>query len=56
MHQGRSGLTLVFTVRDYITAWNADAAPIVWTATDEILAKVAWVQADVKKLVDKSPE
>jgi hypothetical protein len=28
---------------------TADAVPFVWTATaDEILAKVAWVQANVK--------
>jgi len=46
---------LVFAIRDYITAWNADAAPFVWTATaDEILAKVAWVQANVRKLVDNN--
>lgn len=47
---------LIFAIRDYITHWNADAAPFVWTATaDEILAKVAWVQANVKKLVDNNP-
>jgi len=46
---------LIFTIRDYIAAWNADAAPFVWTATaDEILAKVAWVQANIKKLVDNN--
>jgi transposase len=46
---------LIFTIRDYITNWNADAAPFVWTATaDEILAKVAWVQTNVKKLVDNN--
>ena len=46
---------LVFAIRDYINSWNADAAPFVWTATaDEILAKVAWVQANVKKLVDNN--
>jgi transposase len=46
---------LVFTIRDYITHWNTDAAPFVWTATaDEILAKVAWVQANVRKLVDNN--
>jgi transposase len=46
---------LVFTIRDYITNWNADASPFAWTATaDEILAKVAWVQTNVKKLVDNN--
>jgi hypothetical protein len=43
---------LVFTVRDYITHWKAGAMPFVWTATaGEILAQVAWVQTNVKKLV-----
>ena len=33
---------LIKRIRDYITHWNADAKPFVWTATaDEILAKVA---------------
>ncbi len=46
---------LVFAVHDYITHWNTDAAPFAWTATaDEILAKVAWVQTSVKKLVDNN--
>jgi transposase len=44
-----------FTIRDYIATWNADATPFFWTATaDEILAKVAWVQANIKKLVDNN--
>jgi hypothetical protein len=46
---------LAFTIRDYIATWNADAQPFAWTATaDEILAKVTWVQANVKKLVDNN--
>jgi transposase len=46
---------LIFTIRAYISTWNADAAPFAWTATaDEILAKVAWVQTNVKKLVDNN--
>ena len=43
---------LIGHVRDYITDWNADAKPFVWTATaDEILAKVRLVQTNVKQLV-----
>jgi transposase len=46
---------LVFTIRDYINSWNTDAQPFAWTATAyEILAKVAWVQTNVKKLVDNN--
>jgi transposase len=43
---------LVLRIRDYITHWNANAKPFAWTATtDEILAKVRWVQTSVKQLV-----
>jgi transposase len=39
-------------IRDYIEHWNTDAQPFVWTATtDEILAKVRWVETTVKQLV-----
>ena len=32
--------------------WNADAEPFVWTATaDEVLARVRWVETNVKKLI-----
>ena len=46
---------LIHRIRAYIEHWNTDAQPFVWTATaDEILAKVAWVQTNVKKLVDNN--
>lgn len=46
---------LIKTIRDYITHWNADAQPFVWTATaDEILAKVALTQTAVKQLADNN--
>jgi transposase len=39
-------------IRNYIEHWNTDAEPFVWTATaDEILAKVRWVETNVKQLV-----
>src|SRR5947209_1080848 len=38
---------------DYIKHWNTSATPFAWTATtDEILAKVRLVEANIKKLVD----
>jgi transposase len=43
---------LIRRIRDYIEHWNTDARPFVWTATaDEILAKVRWVETNVKQLV-----
>ena len=43
---------LILRIRDYITHWNTSAKPFTWTATaDEILAKVRWVQTNVKQLV-----
>jgi hypothetical protein len=43
---------LIGQIRDYITDWNTDAKPFVWTATaDEILAKVQLVQTNIKQLV-----
>jgi transposase len=46
---------LITKIRDYITHWNANAKPFVWTATaDEILAKVQLVQTNIKKLVDNN--
>jgi transposase len=46
---------LINRIRAYVERWNADAEPFVWTATaDEILAKVAWVQTNVKQLVDNN--
>lgn len=46
---------LIHRIRAYIEHWNTDAQPFVWTATaDEILAKVRWVQTNVKQLVDNN--
>src|SRR5690349_3177028 len=46
---------LIKRINDYITHWNSNAKPFVWTATaDEILAKVRLVQANVKKLLDNN--
>jgi transposase len=43
---------LINRIRAYVEHWNADAEPFAWTATgDEILAKVRWVEANVKQLV-----
>ena len=39
----------------YIEHWNADAQPFAWTATtDEILAKVALTQTNIRQLVDNN--
>jgi transposase len=46
---------LIKRIRDYITHWNSNAEPFVWTATaDEILAKVRLVQSNIKKLLDNN--
>jgi transposase len=46
---------LIGQIRDYITHWNTNPKPFVWTATaDEILAKVRTVQTNIKKLVDNN--
>ena len=46
---------LIKTIRDYIEHWNADAKPFAWTATtDEILAKVALTQTNIRQLVDNN--
>ena len=46
---------LVKQIRDYIAHWNVDARPFAWTATaDEILAKVAITQTNIRKLVDNN--
>ena len=43
---------LIKQIRDYISNWNTNAKPFVWTASsDEILAKVRLVEANIKKLV-----
>jgi hypothetical protein len=43
---------LLNRIRDYITHWNTNPAPFVWTASaDEILAKVRVVQTNIRKLV-----
>ena len=46
---------LITQIRDYIAHWNADARPFPWTATtEEILAKVALTQTNIRKLVDNN--
>ena len=46
---------LIAQIRDYITHWNANPKPFIWTATaEEILAKVRIVQTSIKKLVDNN--
>jgi hypothetical protein len=46
---------LVGQIRDYITAWNSNPTPFVWTATaQEILAKVQLVQTNIKQLVNNN--
>ena len=46
---------LINRIRDYIDHWNTDAEPFAWTATaDEILAKVALAQTNIRKLVDNN--
>ena len=46
---------LIGQIRDYITHYNTNPTPFVWTATaDEILAKVRLVQTNIKKLVDNN--
>ena len=46
---------LIAQIRDYITHWNINPTPFVWTATaDEILAKVRIVQTNIKKLVENN--
>ena len=42
---------LIKAITNYITNWNAACKPFAWTATaDEILAKVKWVESEVRKL------
>jgi hypothetical protein len=46
---------LVKQIRDYISHCNATAKPFTWTATaDEILAKIALTQTNIRKLVDNN--
>jgi transposase len=46
---------LIRRIRDYISHWNTDAQPFLWTATaEEILAKVRWVETNIKQLVDNN--
>jgi hypothetical protein len=48
---------LIKQIRDYISHWNVDAEPFVWTATaEEILAQVALTETNVRKLVGQQPE
>ena len=46
---------LLNQIRAYITHWNSNAEPFVWTATaDEILARVRIVQTNIRKLVENN--
>jgi transposase len=46
---------LIKQIRDYITHWNTNPKPFIWTATtEEILAKVRIVQTNIKRLVDNN--
>jgi transposase len=46
---------LIKQIKDYIDMWNLNPRPFSWTATtDEILAKVKIVEANVRKLVDNN--
>ena len=46
---------LIKAIDDYITRWNADSKPFTWTAKpEEIIAKVRWVESEVKKLLDNN--
>jgi transposase len=46
---------LIARIRDYVAHWNTDAEPFTWTATtDDILAKVRWVQTSIKQLVENN--
>jgi PA domain len=48
---------LIQRIRDYVQYWNTSAEPFVWTATaDEILAKVRWVETNIKQLVAQQLE
>jgi hypothetical protein len=38
-----------------VAHWNTQPKPFAWTATaNDILAKVRWVEANVKRLVDNN--
>jgi len=57
IHRGTfaSVKALINRIRAYITHWNSNPEPFVWTATtDEILAKVLITQTNVKKLVENN--
>jgi hypothetical protein len=43
---------LIHAISSYIASWNENSAPFEWAATaDEIIAKVAIVNRDFKKLL-----
>jgi hypothetical protein len=49
------GQRLIARIRDYVQHWNTDAKPFTWTATaEEILAKVRWIQTNIKQLVNNN--
>ncbi len=48
---------LVRKIHDYIDHWNEEAEPFEWKATaDEIIAKVAILDRDFRKLVDNNQQ
>jgi hypothetical protein len=51
----RSLRQLIGTINTYITNWNHDSKPFIWTATaNEIVTKVRLVHQDFKKLLDSN--
>ncbi|KZS83198.1 hypothetical protein LAUMK4_02897 [Mycobacterium persicum] len=48
---------LIKHIRNYIEHWNTDAQSFTWTAAaDEILAKVALTQTNIRRLVDSNAQ
>jgi len=46
---------LITTIENYIANWNANCKPFTWTAAaDTILAKVRWIESEVRSLRDTS--
>jgi transposase len=44
---------LIQTIERYIANWNTDSEPFVWTATsEEILAKVSFIESEVRRMLD----
>lgn len=46
---------LITRIREYVAHWNTQPKPFTWTAaTNDILAKVRWVETNVKQRVDNN--